>query len=328
MPQQLSRFILDLYESAQQTHPAQFHQAACEAAQAVIPFDSAGLVSFFPRADGSMALTAQLPFRIHPDKPALRAELVGEEGYDPQQGYRGRDPLLFTALSQQGLAHTQETARIEDKRVREYARRSDTAHAAAIAFTHASGRIDVCSLWRGHRKAVFRAREQLAAGLVLSHLRQAVTLNRRLQGSALNDLNGKNQIIAERSGLIRHIDDGAQLLLLREYPDWSSSLLPIDLVSALAATPTLMHAGRHIEVRLRPLGDLLRLELRPRALGQRLTPAELRAVEMIVRHGNYKAAARAIGVSPATIRNQLHVIYRKLGIRSKVELVRQFGTDA
>lgn len=325
MQQRLSRFILELYERAQQADPARFHLEAYQSARGLIRFDSAGMISFFPRSDGSLAITSVLPFESHPDKPALRAELVGEERYDPQHGYRGPDPLLAKALSQQGQAHVLPCAALKDPGVQEYTRRSDTAQAAAMAFTHASGRVDVCSMWRATHKAVFTARDQSMVGLITSHLRQAITLNRRMRGSTLEELGGENQIIADRSGLIRHIDDGALLLLRREYPGWLSSLLPIELVSALTASAAQRHIGKHIEVSLRPLAELIRLELRPRAAGERLTQAELRVVDMIVRHGNYKAAARAIGVSPATIRNQLHVIYRKLGIRSKVELVRQFS---
>lgn len=51
-----------------------------------------------------------------------------------------------------------------------------------------------------------------------------------------------------------------------------------------------------------------------------LTKAE-RAVAAHISQGlSYKDAARALGITPATVRNQLHAVYAKLGVHSKAEL--------
>lgn len=53
---------------------------------------------------------------------------------------------------------------------------------------------------------------------------------------------------------------------------------------------------------------------------QRLTPAE-RAVAAMAMHGTpYKMIARTLDKSPATVRNQLHMIYQKLGVSNRTAL--------
>lgn len=53
---------------------------------------------------------------------------------------------------------------------------------------------------------------------------------------------------------------------------------------------------------------------------QRLTPAE-RLVAAMAMHGTpYKIIARSLEKSPATVRNQLHMIYQKLGVSNRTAL--------
>lgn len=52
-----------------------------------------------------------------------------------------------------------------------------------------------------------------------------------------------------------------------------------------------------------------------------LTAAELIVAELAITGATYKDIASQLGRSPATIRNQLHSIYTKLGVKNKAELV-------
>ena len=53
---------------------------------------------------------------------------------------------------------------------------------------------------------------------------------------------------------------------------------------------------------------------------QRLTPAERAVAAMAMQGAPYKAIARTLDKSPATVRNQLHMIYQKLGVRNRTAL--------
>jgi len=53
---------------------------------------------------------------------------------------------------------------------------------------------------------------------------------------------------------------------------------------------------------------------------QRLTPAERRVAIMATEGLSYKIIARNLGKSPATVRNQLHAVYQKLGVANRTAL--------
>ncbi|WP_180977305.1 helix-turn-helix domain-containing protein [Janthinobacterium sp. ROICE36] len=53
---------------------------------------------------------------------------------------------------------------------------------------------------------------------------------------------------------------------------------------------------------------------------QRLTPAERLVATMAAEGLPYKSIARELRKSPATVRNQLHAIYQKLGVGNRTAL--------
>lgn len=53
---------------------------------------------------------------------------------------------------------------------------------------------------------------------------------------------------------------------------------------------------------------------------QRLTPAERLVAAMAMQGAPYKIIARSLDKSPATVRNQLHMIYQKLGVSNRTAL--------
>lgn len=60
--------------------------------------------------------------------------------------------------------------------------------------------------------------------------------------------------------------------------------------------------------------------------GKALTPAEKRLVELFVTTGNRnKELGFSLGVSVRTIKNQLTVIYAKLGVRNRSEMILKVG---
>jgi len=77
--------------------------------------------------------------------------------------------------------------------------------------------------------------------------------------------------------------------------------------------------------------DTRRLEFGSSA-GQRrstegpLTLAERRAALLVADGLTYKEAAQRLSISPATVRNQLHSVYKKLGAVNKAVLSKQLNT--
>ncbi|WP_312438035.1 helix-turn-helix transcriptional regulator [Janthinobacterium sp.] len=61
---------------------------------------------------------------------------------------------------------------------------------------------------------------------------------------------------------------------------------------------------------------------------QRLTPAERAVAAMAMQGTPYKLIARSLDKSPATVRNQLHMIYQKLGVSNRTALIFALHADA
>jgi DNA-binding CsgD family transcriptional regulator len=86
---------------------------------------------------------------------------------------------------------------------------------------------------------------------------------------------------------------------------------------ALAATPWIDRTSAE----LRATGE--RARRRTPETADRLTPQELQVAQLIAQGATNREAAAALFVTPKTIETHLGHVYRKLGVRSRVELARQ-----
>jgi DNA-binding CsgD family transcriptional regulator len=86
---------------------------------------------------------------------------------------------------------------------------------------------------------------------------------------------------------------------------------------ALAATPWIDRTSAE----LRATGE--RARRRTPETADRLTPQELQVAQVIAQGATNREAAAALFVTPKTIETHLAHVYRKLGVRSRVELARQ-----
>jgi DNA-binding CsgD family transcriptional regulator len=86
---------------------------------------------------------------------------------------------------------------------------------------------------------------------------------------------------------------------------------------ALAATPWIDRTSAE----LRATGE--RARRRTPDTAERLTPQELQVAQLIAEGATNREAAAALFVTPKTIETHLGHVYRKLGVRSRVELARQ-----
>ena len=78
--------------------------------------------------------------------------------------------------------------------------------------------------------------------------------------------------------------------------------------------------GRAITIQASVQAGMLCLEIASRCNTDRLTPAEDRVARLAACGLQYKEIAREVSVAPATVRNQLQAVYRKLGVTNKTAL--------
>lgn len=80
------------------------------------------------------------------------------------------------------------------------------------------------------------------------------------------------------------------------------------------------HRGERIGIEIRKAADLFFVKARPLDPFDRLGAREREVALQYARGLAYKDIARAVGVSPDTVRTQIQQVYRKLGVRDKGEL--------
>lgn len=118
----------------------------------------------------------------------------------------------------------------------------------------------------------------------------------------------------DRDTVVTALNAGADGYLLKD----SSTAVILDGIQATldGGAPISPSAAVYLLERLRAP------EAAPTVPGdERLTPREVELLELFARGQSYKAAGRALGISPLTVGNHVKSIYRKLQVHSRGEAV-------
>lgn len=126
--------------------------------------------------------------------------------------------------------------------------------------------------------------------------------------------------IADQSGMLRHATDGFAALLQKQWPGWRGPQLPPPLQEILATGGDGRFVGANIVVDFNQGRDLALLRARPARLTDQLSKQQLIAARYSADGASFKQIARLMDLSPATVRNYLTIIYRKLEVNNKIQL--------
>lgn len=131
--------------------------------------------------------------------------------------------------------------------------------------------------------------------------------------------------VVDDSGFIQSSDDDFSQRVRASFPEWSGPVLP-ELIRAILSGERdhCIHNGQKFAL----VRGVDRHIVTVSIVNERgaITPAEHRTVCLFVAGQTSGQIAVALDLSPATVRNQIASAYRKLGVHSKVELLRAFGS--
>ncbi len=189
-----------------------------------------------------------------------------------------------------------------------------------------SGLLDFITVWRFDPRWPFSEADRVLVERLTPHLVEANRISRlvSLQGGSIAGVPED----AERPWALASANDGALLevnaafvaVVRREWPDWHSGTLPAALRRHLGGRGDF--AGREIVVAVTAIGDYRLLVPRPRHAAERLGARESLVLRHYAEGRSHRDIALELGTSPATVRNQLARVYRKLGVHNKVELLK------
>lgn len=282
--------------------------------------------------DGLQALRPLVPFRsawwgecsdFAPDGPP-RNWLHGRINLSPSFAQQWNRLSVDDGFAQESMRKLDTVVRSSgyDDPVRgleQFAREHQLFHIMAITSEmRGSGFLFFVVLYRGEDAPGFDERDGVLFQEFTRHLAQR--WQRRVQDmlSQAATRDSGAFALADARGELLYLGKRLGTLLRQAYPGWDGSLLPREIAAALGQGTGALALGGH-QLLLQPCGELLALSLdRHRRTG--LPPRE-RSVAMLYAQGqSYKAIARLLDLSPATVRTYLRSAYLQLGVRNKVEL--------
>lgn len=165
--------------------------------------------------------------------------------------------------------------------------------------------------------------EHLAPHLVAAWRQSQLAHHYRaaMAGPGLGLSGHENYAITDLQGLVHAAGEDFCLALKEASPGWRGPLFPTVLQDLVGGSRSALVIGDY-EFTARRANDrrLFAVSRQVGAFG--LTPAETRVTRLYAEGLSQRDISLRLGVSPATIRNQLASAYQKLGVHSKLELLR------
>ena len=125
--------------------------------------------------------------------------------------------------------------------------------------------------------------------------------------------------VIDDGGLIHAADADFGAAVLRAVPGWVGPVLPDRVRAMIVQGRSPLRVGSQ-RFALRRGSDGRHLLLALASEAEALTPAERRTARLYAAGASHAGIAAQLGLAPATVRNQLAAVYRKLDVHNKVAL--------
>jgi DNA-binding CsgD family transcriptional regulator len=321
--QSLNRFVLELYRLTGSGPCDAFGPIAFELLEEMLAFDSALWGTFTLTPGGALAHSLylhKLPARMMEEYEHLKQYDVLNQQSVAQCG----TTLNVSLVQVDGTTHPAMIA---------HARRWGMEHTLATMILESPLNLytAVC-IYRNATRHPFSERDRRRIERIAPHLVQAWHLN------ALHFLEGppaaapavpRARAVIDRFGLLHHAEAGLAALFRCEVPDWEGPNVPAPIAAAIRQGAPEFRGNAIVASVLRDLPDKrLLISVRARAPVDALTRREMTVAREFASGKTYKEIAGLLGTSPATVRTQIERIYAKLGVRTKVELVKHVSHPA
>jgi DNA-binding CsgD family transcriptional regulator len=322
----LNDLLHGLYQGAQHLPVQDFSEFSLKSIKRVLGFDSATLVDYAVSPQNAIGIQALHLHNVPLEKLHERAQYAGVESLTEQGALVSRDVVLQAAIANRGKCIAADV-RLAFRRDRllDYCRKFDNAHSLVISTPTRDEAFSLAAFWRANRRNVYGSDDIAAATCLLPHLLCARQINQQLgrglvEESAASPRSGHATILSTHSGQLHAVGKGAIRLLQQEWLQWLPPMLPSALMHQLGSGTQRRFMGQAITIQASVRGEMLCLDIALRRDADRLTPAEDRVARLAAGGLQYKEIAREIRIAPATVRNQLQAVYRKLGVTNKTAL--------
>lgn len=298
-----SGFISDLMALAVRTQPLAFRGDALQLLRSQIGFSAA--------IWGTAGIGVGLSFR-----EVMLFDLPSE-AVDAIESSASADPRLMQVLGSPGVAHAYSISAQDPPALRVEVERWDIGHIMSIAaFDGGLGLANGIVLLRPAAQGGFSDRDRIALEAGFPHLlrtwseNQIKVLQREIEAGS-----GQPRHAAiSHHGILAAADDEFLRLFRLEWPDWRGPLLPDAVRELLLGMDAARFAGRSIILSVRHGHDVSLLQIRLRVVADDLRPRERAVAELCAQGASYREIAVELRIAPATARNHIAAVHRRLGV--------------
>lgn len=156
----------------------------------------------------------------------------------------------------------------------------------------------------------------------MPHLAEAWRINAEIH-SATQRSNPCNFALAEgTTARLLSSDDGFQILLISEWADFDGHVVPPCLAQSWFDRDDIFFEGKNVRFHAKRVNNLVYISASAVATEcDGLSPRLRQVAGMYAKGLSHKQIAQRIGISPATVRNQIAATYTHLRIHTKIELL-------
>ncbi|MBC7634870.1 MAG: helix-turn-helix transcriptional regulator [Acetobacteraceae bacterium] len=304
-----SAFMTELAECTEQVAPVEFRQSALAALQCHIEF-AAGIW-------GSAAIGAGLAFR--------EVVLTGlpESAIAEVEAGASADPRLLSVLGAPGTTVAYTVGADDPEIMQVQMARYGVKHIMSTAFFDAElGLASGIVLLGADTAPPFDQPAQLFMEAAFGHLLRCWSENQiRALGREIAAAAGlSSYAAASHHGVVSAAQDEFLTLFRREWPGWRGPLLPDAVRGLLLGPEGGRHMGQEIVLSVRHGHDVSLLLIRERVVADDLRPRELAVAQLCAGGASYRDIAESLGIAPATARNHIAAVHRRLGVSRNSEI--------
>jgi Bacterial regulatory proteins, luxR family len=181
------------------------------------------------------------------------------------------------------------------------------------------------TLFRNDIHRPYSENERLLKQLLMPHLEASCDHNQRLLPQSSNH-NGHDSerrhsnALADNEGVLFATEPRFNQYLRAEFQDWHGPLLPEPLIKSFIEQNKNRHVGNSVTLSSCWRGSMRLLWARPKQPIDELSPHIITLATHFAEGYNHKEIGQMMNISPATVRNHISVIYKKLQINNKYQL--------
>jgi DNA-binding CsgD family transcriptional regulator len=313
----LSELLIALHHGANVVSSDKFREYALNLVHSVIPFDSAmwgkhsriggELVASEMYMHGQPAEMLQSLESIHHLEAWITEAQIAQPWITVNFNYSRPPRTLTPELSQHihrfGLMHCLCTMGYDPL--------SQTPHHIMLS--------------RNDLKRPYSEEERLIKQFLMPHLEAACDHNFRLLPQTSTRKSNEadrrqSSALTNNQGVLFATEPRFMQLLIAEFPNWHGPLLPKPLLKTFIDLNNDRHVGTTITLTASRRSSMWLLWARPKQPIDEFSSRTMKLAAYFAEGHNHKEIGQLMDISPATVRNHISVIYKKLQINNKSQL--------